>query len=134
MEAPAIAIMAQEVAAIMSLAEGHSEQAVETLRAAARAESQLPAPLGLPTPIKPASELLGEVLLEVGRPVEAIPFFEAALKRYANRSLSLLGLARASAAAGKADAARRQYRALLANYAGADVDLAALKEARASRQ
>ena len=75
-----------------------------------RAESRLPAPLGLPTPIKPAPELLGEVLVEIGRPAEAIPFFEAALKRHANRSLSLLGLARATAAAGQAEASRRHYR------------------------
>ena len=78
---PAIAIMQQEVAAIISLVEGRSGEAVEALRAAARAESRLPAPLGLPTPIKPAPELLGEVLVEIGRPAEAIPFFEAALKR-----------------------------------------------------
>ena len=47
---PAIAIMQQEVAAIVSLVEGRSDQAVEALRAAATAESRLPAPLGLPTP------------------------------------------------------------------------------------
>jgi tetratricopeptide (TPR) repeat protein len=117
--------MQQEVAAILALVEGRSGEAVEALRAAARAESQLPAPLGLPTPIKPAPELLGEVLVELGRPAEAIPFFEAALKRHANRSLSLLGLARATAAAGQAEASRRHYRALLANYARADAGVKA---------
>ena len=127
---PAIAIMEKEVAAIISLAEGRPDQAVEALRAAVHAESRLPAPLGLPTPIKPAPELLGEVLVEIGRPAEAIPFFEAALKRHPNRSLSLLGLARATAAAGQAAASRRHYRALLANLAGADADVAALKEAQ----
>jgi tetratricopeptide (TPR) repeat protein len=129
---PAIAIMAQELTGLIALAGDRRDEAIAALRGAASAEVQLPAPLGLPTPIKPASELLGEVLVEIGRPAEAIPFFEAALKRNANRSLSMLGLARANTAAGKADVSRRHYRALLANYVGADVDVAALKEARAA--
>jgi hypothetical protein len=129
---PAIAIMTQELAGLVALADGRRDDGIGTLRIAAAAEAQLPAPLGLPAPIKPAIELLGEALVEVGRPAEAIPFFEAVLKRHANRSLSLLGLARATKAAGQADASRRHYRALLANYSGADVDLAALKEARAA--
>jgi tetratricopeptide (TPR) repeat protein len=131
---PAIAIMAQQLTGLIALAEDRRDEAIGTLRIAAAAEAQLPAPLGLPAPIKPAIELLGEALVEMGRPAEAIPFFEAALKRHANRSLSLLGLARATKAAGQADASRRHYRALLANLAGADADVAALKEARAGRQ
>ena len=129
---PAIAIMTQELAGLVALAEGRRDDGIGTLRLAAAAEAQLPAPLGLPAPIKPAIELLGEALVEAGRPAEAIPFFEAALKRNANRSLSLLGLARATKAAGQADASHRHYRALLANLAGADADVAALKEARAA--
>lgn len=100
------------------------------LRAAADAEAQLPAPLGLPAPIKPAPELLGEILLEAGRPAEAIASFETALRRNANRSLSVLGIARAAAASGQADASRRRYTELLANFDGADADLPALREAR----
>jgi hypothetical protein len=73
------------------------------------------------------------VLVDIGRPAVAIPFFEAALKRHANRSLSLLGLARATAAAGQAEASRRHYRALLANYSSADADVAAVREARAAK-
>ena len=60
------------------------------------AEQRLPAPLGLPKPVKPAAELLGEVLLEIGRPREAIAPFQIALRRNANRTLSVLGLARAA--------------------------------------
>jgi tetratricopeptide (TPR) repeat protein len=127
---PAIAIMQQEVAAIISLVDGKAGDAVEALRAAAAAESRLPAPLGLPTPIKPAPELLGEVLLEIGRPAEAIPFFEAALQRHPNRSLSVLGLARATKAAGQTEASRRHYRQLLANYSGADASVKSAVGAR----
>ena len=95
---PAIAVMEREVAALIELAAGRSEQAVEILEAATQAELKLPSPLGLPAPIKPAPELLGEVLIELGRPGEAIEPFRQALARNANRTLSVQGLARASAA------------------------------------
>jgi tetratricopeptide (TPR) repeat protein len=129
---PAIALMEREVAAAIAHAAGRGDEAVRILQAAAEREAQLPAPLGLPAPIKPAPELLGEVLIALGRPLEAVSFFEQALRRNPNRSLSVLGLARASAAAGNANAAQVHYRALLSNYDEADADLPALREARAA--
>lgn len=128
---PAIAIMEREMAALVELAGGRAEHAIEILTSAARSELDLPAPLGLPAPIKPAPELLGEVLLEAGRPREALPQFESVLRLHANRSLSLLGAARAAAASGNAAAAQQRYKALLANYDRADADLSEVKEARA---
>jgi tetratricopeptide (TPR) repeat protein len=129
---PAIAIMEREVAAAIEAAAGRRDHAIEILRAAAKTESELPPPLGLPEPIKPAPELLGEMLLEASRPQEAAAAFEQALQRNANRTLSVLGLARAETALGHADAARRHYRAVLANYDRADADLAEVKEAKAA--
>ena len=128
---PAIAIMEREVAALIALAAGRRDEAVTILRAAARAEQQLPPPLGPPKPIKPAPELLGEVLLDLGRPQDARDAFRQALQRNANRTLSLLGLARAAKALGDAAAVREHYRAVLANYDEADADLPDLAEARA---
>jgi len=129
---PAIAIMEREVSALVAHAAGRSEDAVRILQEAARLESQLPAPLGLPAPIKPAPELLGELMVTLGRPREAIPSFEQALARNPNRSRSVLGLARAATAAGDGDGARRHYAALLANFAQADADLSLVREARAA--
>jgi tetratricopeptide (TPR) repeat protein len=129
---PAIALMELEVAGAIAHAAGRGVEAVRILQAAAEREAQLPPPLGLPAPIKPAPELLGEVLIALGRPVEAIPLFEQALRRNPNRSLSVLGLARASAAAGNTDTARLHYRALLSNFDQADADLPLLQEARAA--
>ena len=129
---PAIAIMERELAAMIALRAGRPDESVALLRAAADAEAQLPAPLGLPAPIKPAPELLGEVLIEIGRPAEALAPFEAALARNANRSLSVLGLARAAAASGQSDASRRRYTELLASLDAADANLPAVAEARAA--
>jgi tetratricopeptide (TPR) repeat protein len=128
----AIAIMERELAALIALGAGRRDESIALLRGAAALEAQLPAPLGLPAPIQPAPELLGEVLVEVGRPVEAIASFESVLQRYANRSRTVLGLARAAAAAGQTEASHRRYSELLANFDGADTDLPALREARAA--
>ena len=129
---PAISIMEREIAALIELAGGRTENAIEILKSAARSELDLPAPLGLPAPIKPAPELLGEMLLEAGRPAEAGPHFESVLRLHANRSLSVLGRARAAMAVGDTAVARQRYQELLTNYDRADVDVPELQEARAA--
>ena len=129
---PVIAIMEKQVAALIELAAGRRDRAVEALRAAVDAEQRLPAPLGPPKPVKPAAEMLGEILLEIGRPREAIAAFQIALRRNANRTLSVLGLARAAHASGDLTTSLAHYRALMTNYSGADANLPALDEARAA--
>ena len=129
---PAIVIMEREIGALIELANGRRDAAVTILQAATLAELALPPPLGLPAPIKPAPELLGEVLVEVGRPREAVSAFEDALRRNANRSLSVLGLARAARALGDTAAARTRYDELAANYRDADADLTDAAEARSA--
>ena len=118
------------MAALIEQASRRLDAAIGIMSAASKSELALPAPLGLPIPVKPAPELLGEMLLDAKRPQDAIAPFEAALKRHANRSLSLLGLARAAQAAGDAVKARESYRKLLANYDRADADVSEVTEAK----
>jgi tetratricopeptide (TPR) repeat protein len=127
---PAIAVMERELAGIIELTAGRRAEAVSILRSAAESEADLPPPLGLPQPIKPAPELLGEVLIEVGRPAEAVAFFERTLRRHPNRTASVVGLARATAAAEQPGAARRYYGQLLTTLDHADADLPIAREAR----
>jgi len=129
---PAIAIMEREIAALIARGSGAGNEALEILRAAARDEQALPPPLGLPAPIKPAAELLGEVLLEAGRGREAYDAFEVVLKRHPNRSLAVLGQARAAVQFGNAATARRHYQQLLQNFSGADANLPEVLEARSA--
>ena len=75
------------------------------------AEAMRP-PNGAPNPLKPIHELYGEALLEANRADEATGVFAKSLARTPNRPLSLLGLARAYAALGNEDAARKQYQKL----------------------
>jgi tetratricopeptide (TPR) repeat protein len=126
-----VAVMEKELAALVAVAGGRGEEAVARMQEAVGLEGQLPPPLGMPRPLKPASELSGEILLELGRPQEAAAAFEQALKRGPNRSLSILGRARAAAARGDRESARAHYRRFLANWGSADPELPELKEARA---
>jgi tetratricopeptide (TPR) repeat protein len=124
------AIMEKELAALVAVGAGRFEAAIPRMQEAVALEGELPPPMGPPRPLQPASELFGEILLERGRPREAAAEFERALARWPNRSRSVLGLARAAAALGNRDAARRHYRHLLDNWRRADPDLPELEEAR----
>jgi tetratricopeptide (TPR) repeat protein len=126
-----LAVMEKELAALVAVAAGRGSDAVLRMQEAVALERELPPPLGPPRPLKPAPELFGEILLELGRPREAAAEFARALARWPNRSLTLLGLARASAALGDRDSARGHYRRLLANWRRADPGLPELQEARA---
>jgi tetratricopeptide (TPR) repeat protein len=125
-----IAVMERELAGLLALGTGRSDDALARLREAVTLEGELPPPMGPPRPLQPASELFGEVLLERGKPSEAAAEFERSLRRWPNRSRSVLGLARASAALGDREGARRVYRKLLDNWRLADPDLPELAEAR----
>src|SRR5262245_36572407 len=125
-----VAVMERELAALLAVAAGGKDDAVLRMREAVALDGELPPPLGLPRPIKPAGELFGEILLELGRSEEAAAAFDQALGRWPNRSLSLLGRARAAAALGDRASAARHYARLLDNWKNADADLPELKEAR----
>jgi hypothetical protein len=129
---PAIAIMEREVAAAIAFAAGRRDEALAIVRAAADDEARLPAPMGLPEPIKPAPELLGEMLIESGRAADADAWFDAALTRNPKRSRALAGRARAAAASGQQERARTCYRDLLANLEAADAGLTLTNDARAA--
>lgn len=126
-----LAIMDDALRGIVLIRQQHVDDGLAAIRAAARRYDSMAFDFGPPVPLKPPHELLGEQLLQWGKPAQAVAEFEAALKTAPNRSLSLLGLARAQAAAHDAKAAAATYRQLLANWHAADADLPALAEARA---
>jgi tetratricopeptide (TPR) repeat protein len=124
-----IAIFEKELAAIARLAAGQREEAVRLAKEAVDIEMTTDAPSGPPDPMKPASELYGDVLLEVGRPAEAASAYAQSLLRTPKRTPSLLGLARASARSGNMAAARQHYTEL-ATMPGAAPASAAVQEAQ----
>ena len=64
-------------------------------------------------PVKPSQELYGELLLENEQYQEAIEQFSNVMNYFPNRTLTLLGLARANAQLNKTDSARFYYSRLM---------------------
>lgn len=98
----------------MRHAAGDDQQAVALLRQAADLEGSTPKPPVTPAATLPAPELLGDLLLEIGRPAEAAEAYRLSLERFPRRFNATLGLARARAAAGDRRAAAAAYCQLLA--------------------
>jgi Flp pilus assembly protein TadD len=98
------------------------EQAIEL-------ETTTPKHAVTPGPTLPASELLGDLLLEQNKPGDALAAYRRSLELYPRRFNSLLGAARAARAAGDSSAARTSYGTLL-QVAGRGSRTPVLSEAR----
>ena len=97
--AGSLPIAALELEGLLLL-EKKPQAALEKLREAVAMEEETAFGYGPPFPAKPAVELLGDVLLGLGRPAEAAQVYRASLARAPRRALSLKGLRRAAKAAG----------------------------------
>jgi predicted Zn-dependent protease len=71
------------------------------MRAAADLEDSMDKHIVTPAPMLPARELLGEMLLALKQPAEALAAFEASAKREPNRLRGTSGAAEAAALAGE---------------------------------
>ncbi|MGH7702148.1 MAG: tetratricopeptide repeat protein, partial [Gemmatimonadales bacterium] len=88
---------------------GARDEAIALLRRATALEDGMPAEFGPPAVVKPSHEFLAGLLLEGGRPAEAMAQFQRALELAPGRSAALLGLGRAARAAGEQAVAARAY-------------------------
>ena len=121
-------VMAQQLEAILLFSEGRREEALVLARQAAVVEDGMSFESGPPVPVKPAHELVGEMLMDLRRPKEAIPAFETSLQRNPRRALSLLGLGRASIATRDTARAMGAYGELRKIWKHADKGLPELRE------
>lgn len=128
--AGADAIMKKELEALLASLGGDRDRGLALAKEAAAAEDAMSFEFGPPSVVKPAHELLGEMLLNAGNAAEARAEFERSLAHAPERALSLLGLARAASKAGDRAAAEDAYRRLAAVWRRADPDLPELSEAR----
>ena len=122
-------ILQKELQALLRQADGAVADAVALMRQAAALEDAMPVEFGPPADVKTAHELLGEILLQAGRPREAQRQFARALQLAPKRALSLLGLGRAAVAARDRPTAARAYGDLREIWHRADTNLPALAEA-----
>ena len=106
-------IQRQTAEAWMAWAKGDSTKAVDTMRSAVDLEESTYKHPITPGQLIPARELMGDLLLEVGKPRNALTEYEASLRLNPNRFNGLYGAARAAEMSGDADKAAHYFRLLL---------------------
>jgi len=113
-------IQRRTASAWLALVENRSTEALVEMRAAADLEDKTEKAAVTPGPLAPARELVGEMLLQMGKAPEALQAFEATLAKEPNRFRALSGAIRAATLAGQTDKARQHAQTLLAICVKAD--------------
>jgi tetratricopeptide (TPR) repeat protein len=126
-----IDIYTQAAEAWIALAEHRARRAVISMRAAAEREDHTEKNVAMENRLSPMRELLGELLLELGKPDEAQREFDASLQIVPNRYRSLAGAARAAGLLRHEEDARAYHERLLALTQDADSERPAILAARA---
>ena len=110
----------QAAAAWVEFGEGKQDAALDRLSRTAKAEDDLGKHPVSPGALLPVREQLGDLLLELGRPQEALVAYEAELKIYPGRFRGLYGAAWSAEKAGDGKTARLYYAKLAGQTAKAD--------------
>jgi tetratricopeptide (TPR) repeat protein len=118
-------------AAWIAYAKGNQEEAVTLMRSAADLEDKSEKSAVTPGRIIPGRELLGDMLLEMKRPAEALQAFETSEQHDPNRFRGLYGAGKAAAMAGDQAKAKSYYEKLVVLVQNADTERPELKEAKA---
>ena len=96
-----------------ALAEGKKEEALQQMKSAAELEDGTEKSAVTPGPLAPARELLGEMLVELNEPAQALEQFEATLRKEPGRFHALYGAARAAQLSGNRDASQWYFGEML---------------------
>jgi tetratricopeptide (TPR) repeat protein len=115
-----IGIQRQAATAWLLLAEGKKDDALAEMRQAADREDATDKHPVTPGPLAPARELLGEMLLALGEPAQALAEFQRSQVKEPNRLRGYFGAARAAELAGQDEIARTNYAKLLVLMERAD--------------
>jgi tetratricopeptide (TPR) repeat protein len=110
------------VKAWIALAEKRNDEAVQWMRAAVESEEASDKHPVTPGNVVPSRELLGEMLMVLNQPAQALVEFERSLVRDPNRFWSISGAARAGEASDNREAAREYYAKLQALTADHDTE------------
>jgi tetratricopeptide (TPR) repeat protein len=126
-----VEIQRQVAAAWLAQAEGHNDDALRQMRAAAELDDSTDKHPVTPGAILPAREQLGELLLELKQPAAALQEFEASLRQAPNRFTGLYGAAHAARLAGDRKTAKDYYAKLMLLCRQADSPRPEIDEAKA---
>ena len=125
-----IAIERQIAEAWLAHGSGKDDEAVRLMRAAADLDDATEKHPVTPGAILPAREQLGELLLALGRPADALKEYEGSLARAPRRLAGLYGAAEAAKLAGNAEKANRYYAELVGMTEKSDGARPEVKSAR----
>ena len=114
----------------VAFANGQKDEGITLLGAAADAEDLTDKSAVTPGPLAPARELYGFMLLEAGRPKDALVAFVAVTKKEPNRFLALYGAGKAAEATKQPAKAKGYYRQIVKICADAAPDRPELVYAR----
>lgn len=117
-------------AAWLALTEGKQDDALRLMRSAAELEASTEKHPVTPGAIIPAAELLGDMLIELNQPEQALLQFEISLKGSPNRFNGLYGAARAAQLAGNRKKAGSYYAQLVTLSTHADSVRTELQKAK----
>ena len=115
-----ITLEAKEAEAFAAEAAGDAGRALARLQEAVAIEDSIDDLSQPPYPVIPATELAGNLLLDINRPAEAAPYFQKTLQRTPGRPKAVFGLARAAQAIGDNATALERYREFLTIWKDAD--------------
>jgi tetratricopeptide (TPR) repeat protein len=100
-------------AAWVAYAKGNRDEALKLMRASAELETKSEKSTVSPGRLVPAYELLGDMLMENGKPGEALAAYEQSQVQDPNRYRSLYGAGQAAAQSGNRDKARYYFSRLI---------------------
>ena len=125
-----VEVQRRAAAAFIAHAKGNKTEALTLLRSAADLEGTMDKHPVTPAAVVPTRELLGDLLLELNKPADALREFESTLVEEPNRFRSLYGAGRAAERAGDASRARTFYTSLVNLCSNADSVRPELREAK----
>jgi tetratricopeptide (TPR) repeat protein len=126
-----VEIQRRTAAAWMTHAEGKPEEALQLMRQAADLEDASEKHIAMENRLVPMRELLGEMLIELNKPAEALREFEASLQSSPNRLRSFYGAAKSAERAGDLQKTKTFYGQLVGLCSQADTERPELLEAKA---
>ncbi len=126
-----VEIQLRAAAAWVANAEGKRDEALRLMRSAADLEDGSEKHVAMENRLWPMRELLGELLLGMNEPAQALKEFEVSLQAARNRYRGFYGAAKAAERSGDRQKARAFYEKLVALCSHADTERPELTEAKA---
>jgi tetratricopeptide (TPR) repeat protein len=116
-----VEVMRLASVAWVALAQKKSDEALALMRQAADIEDRSEKNIVTPGRLLPARELLGDMLMELKRPAEALKEYEVSQEREPNRYRGLYGAGQAAAQSGNRDKARHYFGKLVESAGSGDL-------------